>query len=380
MRYFIIAGEHSGDIYAGYLIDSLLRLDKDAKIVGIGGKEMEKRGVDLVLPMESLAIMGFWEVLKKLWYFIKILRYSKAKITQFAPDVLILLDFPGFNLKIAKWAKARGLKVVYYIPPKFWAWGEKRVEIIRSSVDKTLLILPFEVKIYQEQKITHEYVGHPLVERIFSSEEQEHNISNDNIIAVMPGSRKQEIRHMMGLMLKVAPLFPDFVFVVIKSDNIPDYFYKQIAKRHKIHLVNNVFFARNLMVNILHKAKLAIVKSGTSTLEACLYNVPQIVCYKTSWLTYQLAKRVVKVPYISLPNLIAGKEIVPELIQNDMRVARIEQHISRFLANSNNCIDNMLSEYYQVQKAVGYNKARQDQENNPSLRAAKAIIRVAQGR
>lgn len=200
MRYFIIAGEHSGDIYAGYLVDSLMRLDRDAEIAGIGGNEMEKRGVDVVLSMESLAIMGVWEVLKKLWHFAKVLRYSKRKISQFSPDVLVLLDFPGFNLKIAKWAKEQGFKVVYYIPPKFWAWGEKRIELIRRSVDKALLILPFEPKLYKGKNIAYEYVGHPLVERMLSSVEQEHNISNENIIAVMPGSRKQEIRYMMGVL------------------------------------------------------------------------------------------------------------------------------------------------------------------------------------
>lgn len=377
MRYFIIAGEHSGDIYAGYLVDNLMRLDRDAEIAGIGGNEMEKRGVDVVLSMESLAIMGVWEVLKKLWHFAKVLRYSKRKISQFSPDVLVLLDFPGFNLKIAKWAKEQGFKVVYYIPPKFWAWGEKRIELIRRSVDKALLILPFEPKLYKGKNIAYEYVGHPLVERMLSSVEQEHNISNENIIAVMPGSRKQEIRYMMGVMLKVAPLFPNFVFVVIKSDNIPDLFYKQMAKRSKVHQVNNVFFARNLVVNILRKAKLAIVKSGTSTLEVCLYNVPQIVCYKTSWLTYQLAKRVVKVPFIALPNLIAGKEIVPELIQQDMNPQRIEEQISRLLTNSDDCISQMLSEYSRVQKTVGYNHIKHSTPDSPSVKAAKAIIKVA---
>lgn len=379
MRYFIIAGEHSGDIYAGYLIDSLMRLDREAEIAGIGGREMEKRGVDVVLPMESLAIMGVWEVVKKIWFLAKALRYSKRRIRQFAPDVVVLLDFPGFNLKIAKWAKARGFKVVYYIPPKFWAWGEKRAKVIQQSVDKALLILPFEPRIYSERKIDYEYVGHPLVEQILRSVEQPYNILNENIIAVMPGSRKQEIRHMMGLMLRVAPLFPNFTFVVIKSDNIPDTFYNQIAKRSKILDGANVIFARNLVVNILRKARLAIVKSGTATLEVCLYNVPQIVCYKTSWLTYQIAKRFVKVPFISLPNLIAEKEIVPELIQQNMRTARIEEQISRLLTNSNDCINHMLSEYCRVQKAVGYGTMQQNDLDGPSSRAARAIIKLVRG-
>ncbi len=347
MRYYIIAGEASGDLHGSNLIHELHKLDEAAVIRCWGGDKMENAGATLVKHYSHLAFMGFTEVLKNIRTIFRNIKFCKEDITAFKPDVLILVDYPGFNLRIAKWARQQGLKVVYYISPQVWAWKESRVKGIKENVDKMLVILPFEKAFYKKWNYEVEYVGHPLVEVIDSFQQQ--NAANDNetknTIALLPGSRKQEILKKLPVMLEVSKSFPGYQFVVAKAPGLDEDFYNELLAPYK-----NVSWVVNQTYALLMQSKAALVTSGTATLETALFGVPEVICYKGNAISYQIAKRLVKIKYICLVNLIMDKEVVKELIQNDLTVTNLQQELQLLL--NNDAKQQQLSKDYAELKAV----------------------------
>ncbi|MEO7767030.1 MAG: lipid-A-disaccharide synthase [Ferruginibacter sp.] len=328
MKYYIIAGEASGDLHGSNLIKELKALDNAADFRCWGGDKMEAAGAKLVKHYRQLAFMGFVEVIKNLRIIFRNLAFCKEDLTQYQPDVLILIDYPGFNLRIADWAKKQPHKVIYYISPQVWAWKENRVKAIKKNVDKMLVILPFETAFYSKWNFAVEYVGHPLVQVIdeFCAEKVAGEIDNSSVIALLPGSRKQEILKKLPYMLEVARNFPDDLFVVAKAPGIEANFYDELLAPF-----NNVSSVINQTYNLLIKAKAALVTSGTATLETALFGVPEVVCYKGSAISFQIAKRLIRIKYICLVNLILDKEVVKELIQNELTVENITVELKKIL-------------------------------------------------
>ena len=334
MRYYIIAGEASGDLHGSNLIKELKKMDTMATVRCWGGDLMQQAGGDLVKHYRDLAFMGFIEVVMNLGTIMKNLRFCKDDILRFQPDVLILIDYPGFNLRIAEWARKQGLKVIYYISPQVWAWKENRVKLIKESVDKMLVILPFEKQFYKKWNYEVEYVGHPLIEVVDQAKASVNGIhptidsplNEKNVIAILPGSRKQEVEKKLPLMLEASTHFPDHHFIVAKASSLDDSFYEQLMDSYP-----KVRSVRNKTYSLLMQAKAALVTSGTATLETALFGVPQVVCYKGSNISYQIAKRLVKIKYISLVNLILDKPVVKELIQHDLTVRNIQTELNRLL-------------------------------------------------
>lgn len=363
MKYYIIAGEASGDLHGSNLIKALKRLDRDAVIRSWGGDMMKEAGAEVVKHYRDLAFMGFAEVIKNLGTILTNLKFCKQDIEAFRPDVLVLIDYPGFNLRIAKWAKEKGFKVIYYISPQVWAWKESRVKLIREVVDKMLVILPFE-KEYFESKWNYkvEFVGHPLVEVIndfLSGASTEKK--NPPVIALLPGSRQQEITKKLPVMLEVSRSFPDFQFVVAKAASLDEDFYKGLLEDYpEIKLVSNQTYS------LLSTATAALVTSGTATLETALFGVPQVVCYKGSAISYQIAKRLVKVKYISLVNLIMHKEVVKELIQEELTVPNLVKELDSILHDEKK--RKQINEDYKALKNL------LQQQSNASEKAAQIIV------
>ena len=318
MKYYIIAGEASGDLHGSNLIKELRKKDAAANIRCWGGNKMETAGAVLVKHYRELAFMGFTEVIKNLPTIFKNLAFCKKDILDFKPDVLILIDYPGFNMRIAKWAHQQKIKVVYYISPQIWAWKENRVHAIKRDVDKMLVILPFEKDFYKKFNVEVEYVGHPLAEVISNFNRDNPDVGKEKIIAVLPGSRKQEILIKLPIMLQVADYFPDYKFVVAKAPGLDDSFYEEFLQPYK-----NVSSVIDQTYNLLAKSTAAMVTSGTATLETALFKVPQIICYKGGKISYEIAKRLIKIKYIGLVNLIMNKEVVKELIQDELNVKNL---------------------------------------------------------
>lgn len=351
MKYYIIAGEASGDLQAAYLIKELKNADVSANFRCFGGELMEQQGAKIVKNYKELAFMGVEDVLMNLRTIFRNIAFCKEDVSQYQPDVLILVDYPGFNMKIAKWAKANNIKVFYYISPKIWAWNQKRVHQIKKIVDKMFVILPFETAFYKKFNYTVDFVGHPLLDIIanqpsvdFSTFCKTHNLSNKPIIALLPGSRKQEISAMLNLMLSVVDAYPDYQFVIAGAPSQNLSFYQP-------YLTKNVAIIENKTYNLLQQSTAALVVSGTATLETALFNVPQVVCYKTGWLFYNLAKMVVKIKYISLVNLIANKEVVKELIQAELTTKNLKIELTKILAEPYKT--NMLNDYIAIKEKLG---------------------------
>ena len=341
MKYYIIAGEASGDLHGSNLIHELKLLDSAAQIRCWGGDKMQDAGAILVKHYSELAFMGFIEVLKNLRTIFKNLANCKDDITQYQPDVLVLIDYPGFNLRIASWAKQKGLRVIYYISPQVWAWKESRVNGIKKNVDKMLVILPFEKDFYKKWDFEVEYVGHPLVKVVddfkVSHSHLETAISSDeisfsepqvkrSIIAILPGSRKQEILTKLPIMLSVAKHFPEFHFVVAKAPGIEDDFYESMLSPYQ-----NVSSVINQTYELLRVAQAALVTSGTATLETALFGVPEVVCYKGSAISFQIAKWLITIKYICLVNLIMKREVVKELIQEQLTENNLTNELKKIL-------------------------------------------------
>lgn len=334
MKYYIIAGEASGDLHGSNLIKEIKQLDNGAIIRCWGGNEMENAGAFLVKHYKELAFMGFTEVIKNLPTIFKNLAYCKKDITVFEPDVLVLIDYPGFNMRIAKWAHKKNIKTVYYISPQIWAWKENRVHAIKRDVDKMLVILPFEKDFYKKYNVEVDYVGHPLAEVVHNFNAQNPYITKENIIALLPGSRKQEILIKLPIMLEVANHFKEYKFVVAKAPGLEDDFYEPLLKPY-----SNVGSVANKTYELLAKAKAALVTSGTATLETALFKVPEIICYKGGKISYEIAKRLIKIKYIGLVNLIMNKEVVKELIQDELTVENIVAELKMLLGNNEKITD-----------------------------------------
>lgn len=335
MKYYIIAGEPSGDLHGANLIAALKKKDPHAKIRAWGGNLMKKQGATLVKHYKDLAFMGFVEVLLHLRTILNNLRFCKKDILKFNPDAIILIDYPGFNLKIAKFAHDHGIKVYYYISPQVWAWKKRRVHTIKKVVDKMMVILPFEKDFYDKYNVDAHFVGHPLLDEIAKTKHvnkhtfiKQNNLDpNKEIIALLPGSRKQEVNRMLEVMLKVDDKFPAYQFVVGCAPSLPLDFYKNIVADTKVKLVVNKTY------QLLQVASAAVVTSGTATLETALFFVPEVICYKGNPISYRIAKSLIKVKYICLVNLIMDRPVVKELIQNDLTVDNISDELKQLLAD-----------------------------------------------
>ena len=318
MKYYLIAGEASGDLHGSNLIRALKEADPAAEFRCWGGDLMLAAGATVVKHYRDLAFMGFTEVIKNLPTILQNIKFCKRDIEHYHPDAVILIDYPGFNLRIAQWAKQQQYKTIYYISPQVWAWKESRVKTIRETVDKMLVILPFEKPFYKKWDYEVDYVGHPLVEvietyRSTHSADPSINKNGRPIIALLPGSRKQEILKKLPVMLGAVAAFPDYQFVVAQAPGQEDDFYDGILQDYPAvgRVANNTYA-------LLLQAKAACVTSGTATLETALFGVPEVICYKGSAISYQIAKRLIKVRYISLVNLILDRPAVLELIQDEM--------------------------------------------------------------
>jgi len=332
MKYYIIAGEASGDLHGSNLIKEIIKLDSNAEIKAWGGDKMQDAGATIVKHFKDLAFMGFYEVLINLKTILNNISYCKKDILDFNPDKIIFIDYPGFNLRIAKWAKNQKFNTIYYIAPQIWAWNEKRISKIKKFVNSMYVILPFEKEFFEKK---HNYpvnfLGHPLIDSIsnfqnrFQKDKQEIKLNNKPVIAILPGSRKQEIKKILKTVIKVINDYPDHQFVIAGAPNIEKSFYKNFLKNIDITIVQNKTY------ELLSVSSAAIVTSGTATLETALFKVPQIVCYKSSFISYIIAKLLVKIKYISLVNLIMDKEIVTELIQQNCNKDSISLELNKIL-------------------------------------------------
>lgn len=354
MKYYIIVGEASGDVHAANLIKEIKLLDTHSHFRVWGGDKMKEQGADLVKHYRQLAFMGFYEVIANLRTIIRNLKFCKQDIIDYQPDVLILVDYPGFNLRIAEFAHNKGLKVFYYISPQIWAWKQSRVKKIRKFVDRMFVILPFEKDFYASHNVDVDYVGHPLLDVIENEKPKlpqadEFRISNGlnekPIIALLPGSRKQEISKMLPEMLSVVPFFHDYQFVIAGASAIETNFYKLFTQTTSSKVIYHQTHA------LLQNAAAALVTSGTATLETALMNVPEVVCYKGNWLSFQIAKRIVHVKYISLVNLIADKQVVTELIQNDLNTINLKEELGEILEPENR--QRILRDYDHLRQMLG---------------------------
>lgn len=346
MKYYIISGEASGDLHGSNLITALKKKDPAAEFRCWGGDKMEAAGAVLVKHYKELAFMGFLEVIKNLRTILKNIAVCKKDISRYQPAAVILIDYPGFNLRIAKWAKENGIPVIYYISPQVWAWKENRVKLIKECVDLMLVILPFEKDFYKKWNYEVAYVGHPLVEVVEDFRRQhppslqadfasdlntaDARLPQSQIIALLPGSRQQEILKKLPIMLQVAKHFPDHQFVVAKAPGLDDSFYTTLLAPYV-----NVTSVGNKTYELLNTAKAALVTSGTATLETALFGVPEVICYKGSAFSYQIAKRLIKIKFIGLVNLIMDKEVVKELIQDELTEKNLVHELNLLLYDEN---------------------------------------------
>ena len=333
MKYYIIAGEASGDLHAANLMKALKKTDANAEFRFWGGDLMQNVGGTLVKHYKELAFMGFFEVVMNLRTITKNLSFCKKDIEAYQPDCLIFIDYPGFNMRIAKWAKIEGFKTHYYISPQIWAWKENRITAIKRNVDKMYVILPFEKEFYEDKHgMPVTFVGHPLIDAIAdrtpvdeAAFRKTHQLNEKPIIALLPGSRKQEINKMLAGMLSVLKTFSDYQFVIAGAPSQDPDFYSSFITNE------NVYFVENCTYDLLSVSHAALVTSGTATLETALFKVPEVVCYKSSWISYQIGRQLVKLKFISLVNLILNKEVVTELIQGDFNTERITKELSSIL-------------------------------------------------
>ncbi|TVZ15564.1 lipid-A-disaccharide synthase [Maribacter sp. MAR_2009_72] len=337
MKYYIIAGEASGDLHGSNLIKALIDQDENAQIRCWGGDLMQQAGGTLVKHYKELAFMGFLEVILNLNAIFKNIKYCKQDIADYQPDALIFIDYSGFNLRIAKWAKAHGFLTNYYISPQIWASREGRIAKIKAFVDHMYVILPFEKAFYEgKHQYPVHFVGHPLLDAIANRPEVDPRSFRNTyglnpakpIIALLPGSRKQEVQKMLALMLSLTEDFLDHEFVIAGAPSLDEDFYAPFLNNV------NVKFVQNKTYDLLSISTAALVTSGTATLETALLKVPQVVCYKANWISYQIAKRIITLDYISLVNLIMQKEVVTELIQDDFTKQRLKKELAAILKGS----------------------------------------------
>jgi lipid-A-disaccharide synthase len=353
MKYFIIAGEASGDLHGSNLIKALKRKDATTEIVCWGGDLMENAGGRLLQHYRDISFMGFIEVIFHLRTILRAISNCKKQIEVEKPDALILIDYPGFNFRIAEWAKKKEIVVNYYISPQLWAWKENRIKKVKRDIDKMFVILPFEKDFYKKYDYEVEFVGHPLLDVTENYVEnmnfkKQYQLDNRPIIALLPGSRKQEIQNMLAIMLTLVNKFPLYQFIIAAAPAQSLDFYQNIIlplQRKSVKVIQNQTY------DILNNAHAALVTSGTATLETALFNVPQVVCYKGSSISFAIAKRLVKIKYISLVNLIIDKPLVKELIQNELTVNNLENEFIKILDDKNRSV--LFSEYKLLKQKLG---------------------------
>jgi lipid-A-disaccharide synthase len=328
MKYYLIAGEASGDLHGSNLIREIRKLDADANIRCWGGDMMQKAGGELVSHYKERAFMGFLEVFKNLRKIMGFIKLCKKDLLKFDPDVVVFIDYPGFNIPIAEFAKKHGYKTVFYISPQVWAWKEGRVKTLRRVIDKMLVILPFEKEFYAKWDYEVEYVGHPLVQVIdeFRKEHAHLKPPAQPSIALLPGSRMQEIRKKLPIMLEATKNFPNCKFHIAQAPSLDRSFYETMTAQY-----SNVELVQGKTYELLMQSHAALVTSGTATLETALFGVPEVVCYKGSTVSYEIAKRLIKVKYISLVNLILDKPAVKELIQHELTPANLSIELKKLL-------------------------------------------------
>lgn len=355
MKIYLIAGEASGDLHASNLMKAVLKKEPNTEFRYWGGDQMASVSGEPVKHIKDLAFMGFIEVVANLRTILGNIKECKKDILEFKPDALVLVDYPGFNMRIAKFAKENGIKVHYYVSPQIWAWKQKRGWKIKETVDEMYCILPFEKEFYTKFNMDVHYVGHPLLDAIQNFKQhavtniefkKEFNLDERPIIALLPGSRKQEIRVKLPIMLAAVEAYDDYQLIVAGAPNLPESFYKEIAGSQEMHWISNRTY------DLLNNSHAGLVTSGTATLETALFKVPQIVCYKGSSISYQIAKRLIKVDYISLVNLISDKEVVKELIQSELTVENIRTELEKIL-NETEDRKLMLQEYEQMAVLLG---------------------------
>lgn len=353
MKYYIIAGEASGDLHGSNLMKVLFKKDPEATIRFWGGDLMNQTGGTLVKHYRELAFMGFSEVILNLKTILNNITFCKTDIENFNPDVIIFIDYPGFNMRIAKWAKEKGFKTHYYISPQIWAWKENRIKAIKRDFDKLYVILPFEKDYYEKKhQFPVAFVGHPLIDAIQNRTKigreaflKEHDLEDKPIIAILPGSRKQEISKMLQVMLSVVDDFPDYQFVIAGAPSQDFSFYEPFLNDQKIKFISNKTY------DLLGNAFAALVTSGTATLETALFKVPEVVCYKGSFISYQIAKRIITLKFISLVNLIMDEEVVTELIQEKFNYKNLKIELSKLIDENHRM--KLLKKYDELEEKLG---------------------------
>ncbi|MDO5636547.1 MAG: lipid-A-disaccharide synthase [Myroides sp.] len=353
MKYYIIAGEASGDLHGSNLMKALFKAEPEADVRFWGGDLMQKVGGTLVKHYKDLAFMGFAEVLANLKTILNNIELCKKDIKKFNPDVIIFIDYPGFNMRIAQWAKKQGFDTHYYISPQIWAWKEGRIKAIKRDVNQMYVILPFEKDFYEKKHhFPVHYVGHPLLDAIAEFKKnvsidfrEKYKLDERPIIALLPGSRTQEITRLLNEMLQIVNDYPQFQFVIAGAPSLTETYYQTFIKQENVKLIINDTY------NLLNNAYAAIVTSGTATLETALFQVPQIVVYKGNEMSYQIAKRIIKLKYISLVNLIMDEPIVTELIQKECNTFTIKQEFEKVI--NNEFRGKMLVKYRELSEKLG---------------------------
>lgn len=362
LKFYFVAGERSGDLHGGNLIAALKKLSPNLICMGFGGDQMEKSGMRLTSHYRELAFMGFAEVLANLGTITKKIKQCKQEITAFKPDAVVLIDYAGFNLRIARFAKEKGYKVFWYISPKVWAWNQNRAKKLKAYVDRMFVILPFETSFFQKYNWPVDYVGNPVLDAIKAHQADTDFLAKNNLtpekplIALLPGSRKQEVKQLVPLMAQVAQTFNTVQFAVAAVDNLNPELYRPLRE------LRNVTFIEHQTYDLLNHANGAIVASGTATLEAALFNVPQVVVYKTSFLSYIIGKNLIRVPFISLVNLIAGKEVVREMIQHEATATNLSAELNLILTNKQ-YREKMVKGYAEIRSLLDTGSASENTAN-----------------
>ena len=372
MKYYIVAGEASGDLHASNLIKAIKTQDPGAQFRGCGGDLMRNAGAELLMHYKEMAFMGFWEVFVHLSEVLGNIKRCKTDILDWSPDVLVLVDYPGFNLRVAQFAKKRRIKVVYYISPQIWAWKKGRIKQIKRDVDEMMVILPFEKAFYAKNGMDVHYVGHPLLDAVqrdlftrpdVVSFKTDNHLEGREIVALLPGSRKQEINAILPTMLSMVERFPQYRFVVSTVSWLPKELYDKHLKGHDVTCVCDNTYA------LLANTKAALVASGTATLETAMIGTPQVVCYAGSEISYLIAKHLISgINYISLPNLIMDAPVVTELIQHDYNTERVQKELRLITEDAEN-IAAMKAQYDELYTRLGNGSA--------SRKAAEVVIRTA---
>ena len=353
MKYYLVAGERSGDLHAGNLVKAIKKRDPDAHFRGFGGDTMEANGMELVAHYRELAFMGFLEVLKNLKTITRYLKKCKEDIKEYQPGVVILVDYAGFNLKIAKFCKSQGIRVFYYISPKVWAWNTRRAYKLKKMVDRMFVILPFEKDFFKKFDWEVDYVGNPVLDALKEHKVSKIGVEQDRTVALLPGSRRQELEGALPVFCDLLDRFPGYQFIIAAVDNVDRELYSPIEQKTNAKLVFGSTY------DLLAGARAAVVTSGTATLETALWKVPQVVTYKMSTFTYKIAKFLVKVDYISLVNLIADKMVVKELIQDDFNLERLSEELKSLVENEDYRAG-MLAEYDSIYKRLDQGSASEN--------------------